>query len=46
MESNIKNIKFNDEEYEKTKFRFNIPKRYISIKPEKTILNDDFFNKQ
>ena len=44
-ESNIQNIRFADEEYEKTKFRFYIPKRTISVKPEKCILNDDFFNK-
>jgi hypothetical protein len=45
-ELNIINIKFNKEEYDKTKFRFNIPTRNISIKPDKNILNDDFFNKQ
>ena len=44
-ESNIKNIKFNEEEYEKTKFRFNVPKRNNFIKPEKSILNDNLFNK-
>jgi len=45
MESNIKNIKFTNEEYEKTKFRFNVPKRNIFIKSEKNTLYNDFFNK-
>jgi hypothetical protein len=44
-ESHLKNIIFSADEHEMTKYRFNIPRRYLSIQPEKTVLNDNFFNK-
>ena len=46
MESNLKNIVFSQEEYEKTRFKFRMIKRSTYIKPEKGFQpNDDFFTK-
>ena len=45
METNLRNIKFTAEEYEKTKFRFNISKKHLFIKPKKNTLHQDYFEK-